>query len=111
MYTFLSPLFLLSSFFLAIVFRFGLVLSFEEIFEQIDYQLLNALNRDLLTMQQATNFGSLISANTSISELLKVLDVLKVHENTKDVFLKYCLDQIAMVSKQLFPICYKFHCE
>ena len=57
-----------------------LLLSAEEIketFTQVGYKLPDELNYDLLTMQQATNFGSLIAPHTSLNELQKVLDVFK----------------------------------
>jgi type II restriction/modification system DNA methylase subunit YeeA len=78
--------------------------------EQIDFHISDELNHDLLTMQQATNFGSLISPKTPKSELLTVLDVLKLHEDTKDIFLRERLEQIAKTISQLIPLCTKYHC-
>jgi hypothetical protein len=82
----------------------------KETFEQIGYNISDELNHDLLIMQQATNFGSLISPQTPISELQTVLDVLKLHDDTKDVFLRNRLEQIAKTISQLVPLCTKYHC-
>jgi hypothetical protein len=90
-----------------------LILSAEEIketFTQVGYKLSDELNYDLLTMQQATNFGSLISPHTSIGELQKVLDVFKSKLNTNDAFLQFRLIQLSGTIKQLIPLCEKYHC-
>jgi hypothetical protein len=82
----------------------------KETFEQIGCQLSEELKHDLLTMQQATNYGSLISPQTPISELLTVLEILKIHEDTKDIFLRGRLEQISKTISQLIPLCTKYHC-
>ena len=90
-----------------------LLLSAEEIketFTQVGYKLSDELNYDLLTMQQATNFGSLIAPLTSISELQKVLEVFKSKQNTSDAFLQFRLIQLCGTIKQLIPLCEKYHC-
>jgi hypothetical protein len=90
-----------------------LVLSAEEIketFTQVGYKLSDELNYDLLNMQQATNFGSLISPHTSIGELQKVLDVFKSKLNTSDAFLQFRLIQLSGAIKQLIPLSEKYHC-
>lgn len=90
-----------------------LILSAEEIketFTQVGYKQTNELNHDLLTMQQATNFGSLIAPHTSLIELQKVLDVFKLKLNTSDAFLQFRLIQLCGTIKQLIPLCEKYHC-
>ena len=90
-----------------------LVLSSEEIketFTQVGYKLSDELNYDLLNMQQATNFGSLISPHTSVGELQKVLDVFNSKQNTNDAFLQFRLIQLSGTIKQLIPLCEKYHC-
>ncbi|MFY7860633.1 MAG: BREX-1 system adenine-specific DNA-methyltransferase PglX, partial [Chitinophagales bacterium] len=90
-----------------------LVLSADEIketFTQVGYKLSDELNYDLLTMQQATNFGSLISPHTSLNEMQKVLEVFKSKQNTVDAFLQYRLIQLSGAIKQLIPLCEKYYC-
>jgi hypothetical protein len=90
-----------------------LLLSAEEIketFTQVGYKLPDELNYDLLTMQQATNFGSLISPHTSIGELQKILDIFKSKLNTNDAFLQFQLIQLSGTIKLLIPLCEKYHC-
>jgi hypothetical protein len=90
-----------------------LVLTKEEIneaFEQIGYKLTNELNYDLTQMQQATNYGSLISPHTPTQELEKVLTVIIAKENTGDAFLKYQLEQLKISLQQLILLSKKYHC-
>lgn len=90
-----------------------LVLSAEEIketFTQVGNKLSDELNYDLLTMQQATNFGSLISPHASIGELQKMLNVFKSKLNTSDAFLQFRLIQIRAAILQLIKLSEKFHC-
>jgi len=90
-----------------------LLLSAEEIketFTQVGYKLSNELNYDLLNMQQATNYGSLIAPHTSIGELQKILDIFKSKLNTNDAFLQFQLIQLSGAIKQLIPLCEKYHC-
>jgi hypothetical protein len=90
-----------------------LALSAEEIketFTQVGYKLSDELNYDLLTMQQATNFGSLIAPHTSITELQKVLEVFKSRQNTGDAFLQFRLIELIKAIKQLIPLSIKYHC-
>ena len=82
----------------------------KETFIQVGYKLSDELNYDLLTMQQATNFGSLISPLTSVGELQKVLDVFKSKQNTSDAFLQFRLIQLSGAIQQLIPLCEKYHC-
>jgi hypothetical protein len=90
-----------------------LVLSADEIketFTQVGYKLSDELNYDLLTMQQATNFGSLIAPHTSLNELQKVLEVFKLKLNTSDAFLQFRLIELIKAIKQLIPLTVKHQC-
>jgi hypothetical protein len=90
-----------------------LLLSSEEIketFIQLGYKIPDELNYDLHTMQQATNFGSLIAPNTSINELQKVKSLIDTKINSGDAFLQYRLEQIKTAINQLIQLCNKYHC-
>jgi type II restriction/modification system DNA methylase subunit YeeA len=90
-----------------------LLLSSEEIkeaFTQLGYKLSDELNHDLLTMQQATNFGSLIAPHTSLNELKKVKSLIETRVNSGDAFFQYRLEQIEAAINQLIPLCEKYHC-
>lgn len=90
-----------------------LLLSSEEIkeaFTQLGYKLSDELNHDLHTMQQATNFGSLIAPHSSLNELQKVKLLIETKANSGDAFLQYRLEQIETAINQLIPLCEKYHC-
>ncbi|NDA62863.1 MAG: BREX-1 system adenine-specific DNA-methyltransferase PglX, partial [Chitinophagia bacterium] len=82
----------------------------KEAFTQLGYKLSDELNYDLHTMQQATNFGSLIAPHTSLNELLKVKSIIETKINSGDAFLQYRLEQIEAAINQLIPLSDKFHC-
>ncbi|SFF42696.1 BREX-1 system adenine-specific DNA-methyltransferase PglX [Flavobacterium xueshanense] len=90
-----------------------LVLTSEEIneaFIQIGFKLSKELNHDLLTMQQATNFGSLIIPLASKSDLQHALDKIKSKVNTGDAFLKYQLEELKITLEQLLFLSNKYYC-
>lgn len=90
-----------------------LVLTKEEIkktFVLIGHKFSDELNYDLIQMQQATNYGSLIAPHTSTKELERTLNVIIAKENTNDAFLKYQLEQLKIAVQQLILLSYKYHC-
>jgi hypothetical protein len=82
----------------------------KEAFTQLGYKLSDELKHDLHTMQQATNFGSLIAPHTSLNELRKVKSIIETKTNSGDAFLQYRLEQIETAINQLIPLCEKYHC-
>jgi type II restriction/modification system DNA methylase subunit YeeA len=90
-----------------------LLLSAEEIkeaFAQIGFKLSEELNHDLLTMQQATNYGSLIIPHTHISELTKISTLLQTKKSAADAFLQYSIEQISTAVNQLLLLQQKYPC-
>ena len=83
---------------------------YTEAFRQIGIQLSDGLNYDLIQMQQATNYGSLIAPHTSTQELEKILSGIIAKENTGDAFLKYQLEQLKITVQQLILLSHKYHC-
>lgn len=83
---------------------------YTEAFKQIGIMLTDELNYDLMQMQQATNYGSLIAPHTSTRELESVLAGIITKENTGDAFLKYQLEQLKISIQQLLLLCNKYKC-
>ncbi|MCZ2489269.1 BREX-1 system adenine-specific DNA-methyltransferase PglX [Aquirufa antheringensis] len=83
---------------------------FTEAFNQIRLHLSEELIYDLTQMQQATNYGSLISPKTSSKELEKVLETVLYKGNNGDIFLKYQLEQLKFAIQQLLLLSRKYHC-
>lgn len=90
-----------------------LVLTNEEIkeaFEQIEFKPSDDLNFDLQTMQQATNFGSLMVPNATRNEIEKAFEMVKYRVNTSDAFLSYKLENLKTALGQLLLLSHKYHC-
>jgi hypothetical protein len=83
---------------------------YTEAFKQIGIKMSDEFNYDLTQMQQATNYGSLITPQTSTQELEKILAGIIAKENTGDAFLKYQLEQLKISVNQLILLCHKYHC-
>lgn len=81
-----------------------------EAFTQIGFPLSDELNHDLLTMQQATNFGSLIIPHTSKNEIEKAFEIIRYKVNTSDAFLSYKLEKLKIALEQLLLLSSKYHC-
>lgn len=79
-------------------------------FQLIDLNLSDQLKYDLLTLQQATNYGSLIRPHTASGDLKKVLSVIVNKENSSDAFLRHILEQIRLSIEQLILLSKKYHC-
>ena len=82
----------------------------EQAFTQIGLELTDEVKHDLLTMQQATNYGSLIIPQTDKKELLQLQDTTNIKVNTSDAFLKYQLEQLLVSLEQLLLLSDKYHC-
>jgi hypothetical protein len=83
---------------------------YNDALNQIGIKLSDELNYDLIQMQQATNYGSLITPHTSTQELEKILSGFIAKENTGDAFLKYQLEQLKISIQQLLLLCKKYKC-
>lgn len=79
-------------------------------FQLIGVNLSDELMHDLLTMQQATNYGSLIVTHATTSELEKIRSSIISKENNSDAFLSYNLEQIRLSVEQLILLSEKYHC-
>jgi type II restriction/modification system DNA methylase subunit YeeA len=82
----------------------------EQAFTQIGFEISDEVKHDLLTMQQATNYGSLIIPHTDKKDLLNLQDKINTKVNTGDAFLKYQLEQLTLSLEQLFLLSDKYHC-
>ena len=83
---------------------------YTEAFKQVGLILSEELNYDLIQMQQATNYGSLILPHTSTHELERILSGINFKENTGDAFLKYQLEQLKISLKQLLLLSKEYLC-
>lgn len=79
-------------------------------FQLIGVNLSDELTHDLLIMQQATNYGSLIVPHTTTSELEKIRSTIINKEDSSDAFLRYNLEQIRFSVEQLILLSKKYHC-
>lgn len=82
----------------------------DQTFQQLKIDLSEELKHDLLTMQQATNFGSLIIPHTTLSELATVLKSLHQQLDTTDLFFKNQLEEVRKALNQLVQLGRKYHC-
>ncbi|MEM0519587.1 BREX-1 system adenine-specific DNA-methyltransferase PglX [Aequorivita flava] len=83
----------------------------KEAFRGIGTKLSDGLLHDLTNMQQATNFGSLIIPQISISELEQVkTEATDKFNTTSDVFLKGYLQELTIALNQLISLSRKYHC-
>src|SRR5680860_1264908 len=90
-----------------------LSLSTDEIkdtFKIAKISLSDELLHDLTTMQQATNFGSLIIPHTSASELEATRQQLVTEGKKSDLFGSHDLDAILRTVQQLSALSRKYHC-
>lgn len=79
-------------------------------FSAVDEKLSDALLHDLKTMQQATNFGSLIIPQTTASDLEKTRASLAKKANSSDLFHGHNLRGILQAIVQLSALSQKYHC-
>ncbi len=79
-------------------------------FQLIGVIFSDELMHDLLTMQQATNYGSLIVPHNTTSELEKIRSIIVNKEDSSDAFLRYNLEQIRLSIEQLILLSKKYHC-
>ncbi len=83
---------------------------YTDAFQRIGVKLSEELNYDLTQMQQATNYGSLITPHTSKQELNDAILVIVSNENTADAFLKHHLEQLKTAIEQLLLLNNKYSC-
>ena len=65
---------------------------------------------DLKTMQQATNFGSLITPKTRLNDLQAVFDKLEKLKLKNNLFQKAIIDELSTAVGQLIKLSPMFHC-
>jgi hypothetical protein len=83
----------------------------DQAFVQIGATLLTpASKHDLITMQQATNYGSLIIPHTAKTTLNKILVTLIQQETNADAFLQYTIIELKNAIEQLLLLSNKYHC-
>ena len=80
-------------------------------FHPMEAKLSKTLLSDLLTMQQATNYGSLIIPKTSLDELETALIKISVkNRQSTDVFGKQYLEELEVALKSLSKLAVKYLC-
>lgn len=72
--------------------------------------LFEQLSADLHTMQQATNYGSLIIPKTEPADLEKILSRIAQQTANADVFLSHNLAQLKPTIEQLLLLSQRYHC-
>ncbi len=72
--------------------------------------LSHELATDLHTMQQATNYGSLIIPKTEPADLEKILNRIAQQTANADVFLSHNLTQLKPAIEQLLLLSQRYHC-
>lgn len=70
----------------------------------------DTLKYDLKTMQQATNYGSLIIPRTTEEELTKALQAIENKLAKTDLFQQESLQKLKLAVQQLLPLSRKYHC-
>ena len=82
----------------------------KELLKSQQIKVSDELMHDLLLMQQATNFGSLIIPNSHTSEIVSVLNKLTQFLPNADVFQRSNVETFNGSLNQLFLLGQKFHC-
>lgn len=80
------------------------------VFASIKIQFSNELMHDLLLMQQATNFGSLIIPHADVTEINRISVELVQFSSNADVFQRNHLEALNNSLGQLKLLAQKFHC-
>ena len=76
----------------------------------IQFQASNEIMYDLLLMQQASNFGSLIIPHSQSSEMERFIDKATLFLPNADVFQRMKIEALIDILRQLFLLSSKFHC-
>jgi len=79
-------------------------------FSELKTELTDGLLFDLTTMQQATNFGSLIRPKTTNTELQTAFNQLNTALLKSDIFSKPQLEQLLASVSQLITLSQNYHC-
>ena len=82
----------------------------ENIFKILEQELTDKLKSDLLLMQQATNFGSLIQPCSSREELSRLEPFLAITYMSLDLFVQHNIEQLYSAVRQLRQLSQKFWC-
>jgi hypothetical protein len=83
---------------------------YEQLFAELKIPLPDTLSEDLELMRQATNFGSLIQPETSLTELIRIKEQLEGATSTAGVFSRQTIDELSEAVKQLIALSRKYHC-
>ena len=80
-------------------------------FHPMEAKLSKTLLSDLLTMQQATNYGSLIIPETSLNELeVALIEISVKNRQSTDVFGKQYLEELEVALESLVLLGNKYSC-
>lgn len=79
-------------------------------FKELELALSDCLLHDLVIMQQATNFGSLIKPQTSVSYLQTIFVQLQVKEKQADLFTHPRIIELIAAIDQLIQLGKSYHC-
>lgn len=82
----------------------------KNVFETLNQKPSDELIYDLGNMCQATNFGSLIVPNSSVSEIHQALEATQNLKTSGDAFIQYQADQLGASLRQLSKLAKKYHC-
>jgi len=80
------------------------------IFSETKIELTDSLLFDLTTLQQATNFGSLIRPKTTNTQLQSVLSKLTEAHKKSDIFSRPQIEKLLTAFSQLIPLSQTYHC-
>jgi type II restriction/modification system DNA methylase subunit YeeA len=82
----------------------------QETLNSLKMKVSDELMHDLLQMQQATNFGSLIIPNANKDEISNVLEKLNQLTASTDVYQRSKIDALLTAFNQLLILAEKYHC-
>lgn len=82
----------------------------KETFHTLQVKISDALLHDLINMQQATNFGSLILPLANLSEMVNFHERLNQIKSSGDLFQNNAIDALQFAISQLIKLVPKFHC-
>jgi hypothetical protein len=82
----------------------------KETLNSLQIRISDMLMNDLLEIQQATNYGSLIIPNTDKEEISQLIEKLNILSINADVFLQSKINALITACNQLLILAEKFHC-
>jgi len=82
----------------------------KEILNSLNIKVSDEMMHDIVQMQEATNYGSIIIPHADKSELITISNKLTQSAFNSDVFLKRRIDALISAINQLIALAKKFHC-